>query len=94
MAYRYRPVPNPWQFAVLDLVSRNSVKPKRPLKGLWKITQKIPLVRSLQYRLKLTVDLKLLPLAQLWSSVEMNRLSMHAGLLPARSLQVSPPVAS
>lgn len=47
MAYRYLPVPSPWQFAVLDLVSRNSVKPKRPLKELWKITQKIPLLRSL-----------------------------------------------
>lgn len=47
MAYRYLPVPNPWQFVVLDLVSRNAVTPKRPLKELWKITQKIPLVMSL-----------------------------------------------
>lgn len=46
MAYRYLPVPNPWQCAVLDLLRRNSVKPKEPSKELWKITQKIPLVRS------------------------------------------------
>lgn len=32
---------------ILELVCRNSVKPKKPLKELQKLTQKIHLVRSL-----------------------------------------------